>query len=261
MGDNDGINKVLETRAGYNLEDLEVSRLWQWNQYYSSQGKPISANYQLMQSIKNGALDKLDLPKLLQQNAKPNVTLSAKRLADYALMAVPLGENAYNPSFKGGWTRDWARQIDDDTRYDVWLDAPIGFALMYKGLPNALAGVAMRGSDEIIIHQIQGIRGSKVDSTKRFTDEYVIGQIKSRGLAPIDWKKLLVDATEQIGENAGLKRIGIQAAKNNVWCNQPRSNAHHLPLEVGEATYDQTAKRLGFSQAPDDRRDNWHKGI
>ncbi len=262
MGESDGVNKVLTDRGGYDTDDLEISRLWQWNNHHNSHGKPILSNYQLMQSIKNGALDNIDLPNLLETNAKPDINLSQKRLADYALLPVELEEDGYNTLLKGGWTREWTRRVAGDIRYDIWMDAPIGIILAYKGLPNAIAGLAMRGTDEIMMYQVQGIRGKRIDPSKSaYDDNYVKGEAKSRGLMPIDWQKLLVEVTGAIGENAGARNIGIQAGKNNVWAKGDEGDDHYLSPDNAERCYDTPAKRLGFTKHPSDQEDNWHKAI
>lgn len=261
QGDNDGINKLLESEAGYNLEDLETSSQWQWNKHYNSLGKPILANYQFMQHMKDTALANIDREKLLTAHARPDVTLSAKRLDDYAL--IPLRLEEYNTSQAGGWVQDWSNDRSETIGYNMWLDAPTGYALTYKGLPNAMAGLAMRGVDELMLYQIQGVRGDILDpNVSQFSVERVVGKVKSRGLAPIDWQAFMVATAESLGKNLGVRQLGIQAGKNNHWIKPRRRDEEaHISRETAERAYDATAQRLGFTKSDDDKKGNWHKTI
>lgn len=260
-GESNALNSVLESQAGINKTDLETSRLWQWNKHYNSKGKPIVATYQSIQDVKDGALDKIDLEKLLVHSTRPGVTLSAKRLADYALTPITL--ERYNTWSPGGWVKEWTKDVSETLRYDMWLDAPVGYALTYKGLPNAMAGIAMRGQDELMMYQIQGVRGNRLDPTaSRYSKERVIGKVNSRGLAPLDWQGLLVSTAESLAQNRGAKYLGIQAGKNNYWVKPHRHDEEaHISLETAERTYDSTAQRLGFEINPEDPKGNWCKEI
>lgn len=258
--DNEDVVEVLESRYSYDPIDLETSRLWEWNIHSNSKAKSISANYRLMQDVKRTALQDIDLEKILVESAKPGITLSQKRLAEYALIPLDLGE--YNSWSPGGYVKGWSNDISDTMRYDMWLDAPVGYALTYRGLPNAMAGIALKGTDELMLYQIQGVRGSKIDpAISRFSKERVIGKIPSRGLVPIDWQKVLVSTAESLGRNRGIRQLGIQAGRNNHWVKSHDGQEPHITLDTAERTYDLTAQRLGFCQLPDDDKQDWHKSL
>src|SRR5664279_4164752 len=159
-GDNDGLKAVLRDDAGYNLDDLEKARLWAWQKEHNSLGKGILAQYRLMQDMKHGLLDQVDVLELLVKSAQPGVELSQQRLSQYELIPLETEEQ------DGERVKDWYQEISDRLAYFLWLDAPTGYALTYKGLPNAMGGIAMRGLSELMLHQLQGVQAKTIDRTK-----------------------------------------------------------------------------------------------
>ncbi len=116
----------------------------------------------------------------------------------------------------------------------------------------------------------RSVVGKKVNSLKKWevhsevgeveSEDYVIGKVSSRGLAPLDWQKLMVAAIEEIAMNLEANSVSIQSAENNKWAGiRDSSKKWHLDKKVAQNTYDKTAQRLGFSLNPDDG--NWHKSI
>src|SRR5664279_2284738 len=264
MHDNDGVNAALRDDAGYNLDDLETARIWEWQKVYGSSGKNILAQYALMQGMKGDLLDQVDVPELLTECAGPGVELSQKRIDQYEL--APLELDKLNVWDLGGYAKGWDREISDRLAYFLWLDAPIGYALMYKGLPNAMGGIAMRGTSELMIHQLQGVKAKTIDQTKstwRPKERYP-GSVSSRGLMPLDWQKFMVGVNEQIAKHLGLQTTGIQSGENNVWTKRilPRETEPHLTVESAQRSYDVPAQRFGYERNPDDDdRNNWHKPV
>lgn len=214
-----------------------------------------------MQAVKADALENIDLPDLLIANAKEGVTLDKKRLESYAL--EPIAADAYNSYYDGGRVHRWTKLSDmNEVIYPIWIDAPTGFALTYKGAPNAVTALSMPDTDEIMINQLQGVRGERVDLTKSIYDTTrVIGVVSSRGLAPLDWHGVMVGATEQLATNLDIPKTGIQAAANNVWTKKRGNDDEpHLSIETAERIYDKTAKLLGYAKNSD-HDTNWHKPI
>lgn len=261
QGHNDELNKVLESKAGYNLQDLDISRAWQWNKSIGGDGKTILAQYNFMQDLKNGALDATSLPEHLVAHVHPGITPAAERLGRYAL--IPLWTERYNSFSQGGRVEDWYKDISESVGYRMWLDAPTGFALTYNGLPNAIAGIAIESTDEMMIYQLQGVRGYKLNPKKsRISTEYIAGRMSARGLAPFDWRGVLVSVAESLAKSSGVTKIGIQAAKNNQWTKPYRSGEDpHISLEEATRVYDDTAQRLGFAKIENDPKNNWHKTL
>ena len=260
MGMNEKLNDELERTAGYNLDDLEAARSWEWRQYFRSLGRPILTHYNLMQRMRGDLLDNIDLPEILHESVKDGVELSNARINDYAL--IPLETESYSTYYSGGRVKDWSGDATETTAYHLWLDAPSGFALTYKGLPNAMGGIAMYGTDELMMHQLQGVQGKKVDPSKSpYDHSRYTGIVKARGLAPFDWQKIMTSVTEQLADTLDLDYAGLQSGKNNVWTEKrmPNDTEPHLPIETAEKIYDGAAMRLGYTRRDDDVRGNWHK--
>jgi hypothetical protein len=260
--DNDAINIVLGEKYRYNLEDIKISRGWMWRNHYNSSAKEVLAQYSLMKAVREQVIENIDLPALLRESAKEGVELSNSRIADYTL--EPIEVDDYNHYYDGGSIKGWDIDENKGIAYDSWLDTPTGFALLYKGAPNAMAGLAMNGLNEVMLHQLQGVQAKRIDVTKSpYSPDRVTGSVSSRGLAPLDWQKVMVEVAEQVATNLALPRTGIQSAKNNVWTEKrlPRDTEPHLPIEKAIKAYDEPAKRLGYRKMKNDQRGNWHKNV
>lgn len=259
----DGLSKELDTvleDAGYNLTDLSACQSWQYRKHHSMSGAAILAQYTLMQSIKHSLLPAINLPQIIAANAAPDVGLKPKHIDRYSLM--PLETKRYNEYWDGGSVKGWDGP-DQDVIYEMWLDTPIGFTLLYKGLPNAIAGIAMHGDKELMIYQLQGVRGTVVDREQSvFSSDRYIRRTSSRGLCMLDWRKVIVHIAEEIGKVVQAEQVGIQAGKNNVWT-KPRMKdpLPHLTFDEASRLYDHIARRMGFSKTMQDTKGNWHKSL
>jgi hypothetical protein len=254
--DNDAINSVLCDK-GLNTDDLKIARLWTWHHYpHDATIRRELGLYGLMQSMKNGLTDAIDLSAVLNECASPGVELSAKRLGDYALQAIR--PDQYNSWYSGGWVSNWTDNKESSVHYPVWLDGPTGFALTYKDAPQAVGALSMSSEKDVMIHQIQGVKGKRIDPTKMYFEKgYYSADISTRGLAPLDWRKAVVRIAEWIGRQQGAERIAIEAGAHNGWTKK-RSNDKepHLTVAEAERVYDATARRLGYQRA---EHDDWYK--
>lgn len=257
-GDNDAINVVLRDK-GVDTDDLEAARLWAWHHYpYDATIRRELGLYGLMQDMRNRLPDAIDLPAILSECARPEVALSAKRLGDYAVTAIRPDE--YNLWYSGGRVGEWAKDKEAPVHYPVWLDAPTGFALTYKGIPQAVGALAMSSENDMMIHQIQGVKGKRIDPTKQYFEEgYYHADVSARGLAPLDWRKAVVGIAEWIGRERGVERIAIEAGAHNAWTKKRGNDDEpHLTVEEAEKSYDATARRLGYHQA---EHGDWYKNL
>ncbi len=191
-------------------------------------------------------VDSVDLLGLLVNCAKENVTLSYGRISDYQLLP------AFTKNGLIGYERTFGRSITNGGSFDLYLDAPAGIILMYRGQPNAVVGFVPSDPQTLMIYQLQGIQLHKVDEGSGVT-----GKKSSRGLAPIYWQRLLVECSAYIARELDLERIGILGGYNNMWTH-PYRGVVHLPLDVALTKYDDVAERLGFRQKSDR---NWYKRI
>jgi hypothetical protein len=244
--------QVLAEQAGYDATLFGKAKLWNWQRAGSREGgKDILGQYGLLHTVLSGGLDEVDLEKVLVNAAHPDVELHKKRLSDYSLLPLRPEEGFLGPY---GWAKGWHGETEPGVRYKIWLDTPAGFALTYKGKPNAVAAIALSHThvSELMIHQLQGVRATKLDPTNQ--RETPIG---ARGLMPLDWRKAMVGISAELASTRDLEHIGIQAGTNNKWTIAlPGETEPHLTKQAAAQAYDTPARRLGFRQGKDG---NWHK--
>ncbi len=258
QGHNDAINRVLESKLGYDIGALNTARLWYWRKLGARPTKHVLAEYGLMQSMRHGALDSIDLPQLLHDNAIKDVELGAARISNYELAPLELNSDGERIV---GTPKNFNTRPSEGIWYDVYLDAPTGFMVTYKDVPHAMAAVAMETPVELMIHQLQGVNPKRIDTTLP-RGEQIIGNISARGLAPLDWRKMMVDISEQLALQNNATSLGIQAGENNSWRRQGSDGSDpHMTKEDGERSYDAPARRLGFMLKQDDPVGNWHRDI
>lgn len=249
--------KGLEKHAGIDPMLFEKARLWEWKRHCSSKGKNVLGQYSVMEYLTQGGLYKVDLEGILTNAALPGVELSQKRLKDYALMPL-VSEESFSKA--DGPAKDWHYlQGSSDIYWGIWLDAPTGFALTYKGKPNAVVALAKSGPSELMIYQLQGVQAKRIDLKRRYAKDNVVGHIGARGLAPLDWQKVMVEVAQELAAGQNIPVIGLQAAKNNKWTRVLHEGGEpHISMETAERAYDVTGQRLGFERGA---RGNWYKQL
>jgi hypothetical protein len=254
---------ALAEMAGYNPDFIQKAKLWAWQKHSTSQSREVLAQYAVMEHVAGDALNQVDLPAILRGSVLPGVTVGDKRLGDYALLPLCSEESFSEPA---GWDSTWSHDImpaDDApdstpiTRYSMWLDAPTGFALAYKGRPQAMVTVACLEQNKLIICQLQGVRAKLVDPHNKYSDDGVVGSVHARGLAPFDWQKSMVGVAVELAAGMGLEELVIQGGENNVWRHKrlKGETEPHITAETAARAYDLPAKRLGFVRQDDG---NWH---
>lgn len=186
------------------------------------------------------AIEYVDLTDLIRQNSDTNLPLSEKRVDDYSLMHLQVPERAF---FRGnGWAEDFynpkgyifPKQYIDEKFYKIWLNSPDAVALCYKGSPNALISYKDLFGCVLQISQIQGIQAYK--------NEQSLERLHSRGLACLDWTKLMVEICEYIANMTGVKEVKIVSAG----CVANSDQNQNYPIERAQNIYDKTAMRMGY---------------
>lgn len=234
----------LQTLAGWDAELLDKVRSWDW-QYRSDRlySKSTLLHYQIGSTILHGGLEAIDVPAELRAAARPDIKISDKRANDYTLRSVTTAASIQ------GYVKGAATEVAPRTLYPVYLDAPVGFVLEYKGRPQTAVAVALSQHSTLMIHQLQGLKGKVYTPKGSFKEENVIRRLSARGLMPLDWQKFMVNVAAQIAVKTGLAKVGIQAGKKNYWVRpQPGETHPHLTIQQAEAAYDKPAKRLGFKK-------------
>jgi len=188
-----------------------------------------------------------DLESHLKSCALPGVEISDKRCEDYSLIPLITKSVNYNGPVEGWWGKEIKRKM-----IEIYLDSPVGIGLTYKEIPNAVLGLMTTTPSTLMIYQLQGIRPYKIDK-----NGLAVNRTSSRGLFPIDWKKLMVECAEQVALDLDFDEIGIRSGRNNPWVDE-KNDEGNLPLERALKIYDETAERLGYEQREDR---NWYKKL
>ena len=254
------IVKTLSEQYGYDDDLLCKAYLWSQQNLTSTQYADIIRHYSVMERIKSGILESIDVPEIVKHYGKEKIEITDKRAADYGI--IPLWANK-SWSYPEGWTKDFGMVTgpEPDVKYSIWLDGPSGFALTYKGRLNAVVGLATTRDDELMIVQTQGVKAHKVNPEKKGTDEWKAGRMSARGLMPLDWHGLMIGITEKIAEKLEINTVGIQSAENNQWIKVAKEDCErdvHLKTEAAERAYDIPAKRLDYTIGEDG---NWRKSL
>lgn len=222
---------------------------------------PALAMNGLLEAVHGGILDGLDLQTQLQEAMRPNVQLSQKQLDRFDL--VPLRVDDRSTAAIGS-EHTWCENIRDNVFYYMHLDAPVGFALTYRGWPQAFVSLSTQSPDEMIIHQVQGARGFYVDPDD---PKKKIGD-KPSTLSAFDWPQLMYGLSEELASELGIsiiRVVGSEGQKSNI-NNKTFWPAGVPPVEGGvrftearaQKIYDQIPPDIGFS--PDDHK-NWYKPV
>lgn len=248
--------RIAEKLAGWDQHLLEKSILWCWEKQKSHRGKDVVLQYAVGNELQKGALNAVGLQDLVKASAKPGIEISSKRAADYSLKP----QTPYDACPKGVTIESfWADESNICS--PMYLDAPHGFSLAHKGRAQAVVAFGAVGQDELMIYQLQGKRSQLIDPDKHpFDKDYVIRTLPSRGLAPLDWQRLLIEITTEFAANMGFTSIGVQAGHKNFWAHhiEPNEDRPHLSPEAAAKAYDEQADRLGFTLGEDG---NWHRQI
>lgn len=239
---------TLEELAGYDSELLGKVIRWSKDKQSSSRGTDVLAQYAVADTVMNGGLE-FDLPSLLRDSARPDVEIGDKRANDYTLRPVKsLRKRAE------GWIPETLVSVAPNTFYTVHLDTPTGFMVSYKGLPQAVVGLAASSPHEVMIYQMQGVLGKVFDAEH----QNVLSTKSARGLAPLNWQKLLITIADRLGETIGAQSLGIQEGAQNSGTTTIHhgETEPHLSLETAVNAYDVPAQRAGFTRGADN---NWHR--
>jgi hypothetical protein len=226
------------TQTDYKLLEKIRRNTWRENIYPReiSKASTVKATHEFSKEFLNQPLQ-INLEEQLKNSAKDGIIISDKRASDYLL--IPVTTIGYLPF---GWTQ----KLHVSSFYP-YLDAPFGLVLCYRKQPNAITGFYPIDDKTVLINQIQGIR-SKIK--KEYSDDQSVSETSgSRGLAVLDWQKLLVNAIIDISKNHGFEKVGIQSGVYNEWVHKKK-----ISLEKAIERYDNLASRLGFIKHKDN---NW----
>ncbi|MFH0797969.1 MAG: hypothetical protein V1906_01010 [Candidatus Woesearchaeota archaeon] len=213
-------------------------------------------NCVLLEEMENGLSGLVDLEALLLKFAKPDAKLSNKRIKDYSLEFIRPKISGIRSSVRDnyGFEEKWGAFKENDRRYEVYMDGPMGFALMYKGRPNAITSFMAVNHETIKITQLQGVNPTKLDKCGIRMDD----TFSARGLMPLEWGQLLVGTVMDAAMMLNYKQVCLQGAQNNFWVKPGAFAKKSISLERAREKYDKVAEKMMFSQGADS---NWHLTI
>lgn len=206
-------------------------------------GPPPASEFQRDFELFKFALESIDVPTLVTSNPRDGAIIENARANSYSL--YPLYA-AGAPSRSWGWAKGFG-EIGGNQRnnppafiggnyYHIYLNTSIGFALFYKGVPQAVGGIKFK-DNFAHLQQIQGVIGYK--------DLIKAEKVHSRGLAPLDWSMLMLCTAEEIARKLGAKRMRLdnaEAASGSI------INNESLELLRARQVYDETALRAGYAR-------------
>lgn len=232
----------LQRLTGKSADHLEKARLSQWKlNNFDDNPHTVMATFKIIEGM-GDFTKQLPLAEYLRKTSQVSI-LSEERIQDYGLLPLHTKdrhEKGYDQ--KGCWFEHGLGLIPW-----VYLDSPVGIALTHKDWPQATISFLPRTSRTLMIHQIQGYSPKIVDE-----HEKEIGRIHARGLAPLDWKALMMEIGYSAADYFGFTRLGFIGAKNSPWINfQGLDKEPHLTMEQAVQKYDAVALRFGFRQDKD----------
>ncbi len=230
-------------KVGFDPRLIKKSRQFCWEEAKNNQHQRILREYSISNSLANIG-SAIDIESILTQNFIAGVVPSKKRIADYKVdSGLSTKDYSYGRFEK---SKDYIR---GNVYFDLYLDGPAGAILTYKNTPQAILSMSStEHADEALIRQIQGVRG-KVYSVEK---DVVDSRTSARGLAPLQWRNLLVDIGAVVARQSGMGTLVVQGGQNNKWVKPtPFTNDVHLPQAIAITAYDETARRLGFELGED----------
>jgi hypothetical protein len=244
---------ALVELAGYDRVLLSKAIKWSKLRHNSSRGSLVIAGYRLAEAVLMRRVE-IDVPGLLRRSAAPGVELSDKRIEEYAVLPVQAG-GMRTP----GFIPETYAEVEPNTYYKSAVDGPLGFLLVWRHRPQAVVAIGACTPNEIMIYQMQGIVGKMHDSP--VPEAPVIKTLKERGLAPLVWRRLLIELIDDIGSQIkGFRTVAIQEGAQNQWTGYttPGESAPHLTLDAARRAYDIPAEEAGFKRGDDG---NWHRPL
>jgi hypothetical protein len=142
---------------------------------------------------------------------------------------------------------------------EVWLNTPSGIMLKYRGLPAAIVGFGMNGT-ELTIHQIQGVRYTRTDNPNRHVSFGLNETKKTKGM---NWEDYCTNTVEEIArlvrdQGVNITSTAIVGAGNCMYCYGLYGEKPPVLIGHGKKHYDEPAERRGYKLGRDG---NWHKPL
>lgn len=166
-----------------------------------------------------------------------------ERIPHYGVSWIMI-ENSYLYTFHNDATvildASGSKSAEVVQRAPVYMDAPLGFCISYRGRPDAVISFWPDSENTLLIHQLQGL-------SKKLRG-HVLVRDYARGLNDLDWKAVMMGFAAWVAEKAGLN-LGILGAKNNQWIKPDTIGKFHIDYEKAVQRYDRLAESYGMQKA------------
>jgi hypothetical protein len=243
----------LQKSRVLSLENQDWLQMKTGDRFAIATGRELMMHNAIMEAVMGPGIEDLDIGDLVEKSAQKGIALSKQRRKQYGLIAFQADSMEY---MRNGRVLQWNGQDEAKEKglhFDMWLDTPVGIALTYKGLPQAIGGLAAGGASEVEIWQMQRVRGYVVGEQKGENERRTIESTRQpRGLMPLDWQKLFVYIAAEIADKVGADTLGIREADKI-----PGYNCY-ITTEQAELAYNVPAQRLGFERGSDG---DWHMPV
>ncbi len=205
--------------------------------------------YLLIKPFDSKKKDKSDrIRELIKNNMKEGQQMPKDILTQYSIEYFIVEHNWSND-----YERKWHNEEPKGSRneYNIYMDAPLGFGLMYYNVPVAVVGLHFKGRRSVLINQLQGVRPSIIDKNGCF-----IAKGDTWPIAHFYWPRVLAEYVALWAGEHGFEKIGIKSAKHNKW----NSSVPQIRLRK---IYDNTAQDLGYQRRKemDSSQRNWYKAL
>lgn len=138
--------------------------------------------------------------------------------------------------------------------YPNFIDAPLGFSLTWKGVPQATLSGLVSDPHTFFVVQVHGAQGHLVDKEGK-----EIRRLTSRGLIGLRWEELLLEVAQRYATGLGLQRLGLLGSSNNQWLGSERNQRRTFTFEQAAERYDSLAEKSGWSYSAQDQ--NWYRSL
>lgn len=237
----DDLNEAIELLTGKNAV-LEKTLFFRWCRFADKNIGDVIRMYDLLHRAKYE--DKgIDVSQLIDKCGK----IPPERISAYGIEPMSTEGHVNN-----GRAQNWFGRKENSLEYNIRIDMPLAFGLMYKGKPSAVIAFNIENPETVMIYQLQGVRPRIINGN------IMSGKKSTHGLSPLDWEKLMVDIVAKWAKDADFSELAVCSGRFNPWAGPDGGKETHLGFEQAWKRYDGTAQRLGFKKKDDG---NWYKPL
>ena len=247
--DDNNLTKIKQhlNDLGKDADGLLASKRFFWQLNRTMDYFQVKRLYDARHTLDQGTTGIADLSKYLQKHRNTPEPLSERRLAGYDLKPILLPNNSKMIGWQENWSQKRFSSEQGEKVFGIYMDAPAGLLLLYKGQPQAIVCCYPDPTGRLFINQLQGLQGRVLEDGKYKTNpDGSLFSIGSRGLAVLNYKQLMLHFAASFGRHLGYQEIVLQGGANNIWTRRLYGRDPHLTAEQATTLYDQLAEQLNL---------------